>query len=276
MLFRSHGWHGAANQGGGQRRGLVPGVIIALSILWNAGRRMILVKRAAEQEGRAPAWTGFDALASISGFSLLHLAMLFVLDLHQAAAVWPLTAFLVLCGALYMAQTPLAVFALFMQGLSAVLYLQGHQESASNLFTNWNFATQLSLAVAAILTADRMRHEAQRLRLAIQALSTTEGRAQRRQAWLNPWCESAVMQWVPLIWGVVWWLIALNPLVLASVVSSAHNDVIMMALVAVEIELLLFPPNDLMVHQNAQGNVCELFCPTSHNIRQNQLGRLVV
>ena len=64
-------------------------------------------------------------------------------------------------------------------------------------------ATQLSLAVAAILTADRMRHEAQRMRLMIQALSTPEGRAERRQSWLNPWCEPAVMQCLPLIWGVL-------------------------------------------------------------------------
>ncbi|TXI91213.1 MAG: DUF2339 domain-containing protein [Burkholderiaceae bacterium] len=187
-------------------RGMVPGLVIALSILFNAGRRMILVKRQAEAAGQPPAWTPFDAVASISGFALLHLSMLFAIDLTQAACIWPLTAFLVLCGALYMAQTPLAVFAMFMQGLSAVLYLQSHQESASDLFANWNFATQLSLAVAAILTADRMRHEAQSMRLAIQALSTPEGRAERLQTWLNPWCEPAVMQWLPLVWGVLWWL----------------------------------------------------------------------
>ena len=42
-----------------------------------------------------------------------------------------------------------------------------------------------------------MRHEAQRMRLTIQALSTPEGRAERRQTWLNLGCEPAVMQWLP-------------------------------------------------------------------------------
>jgi uncharacterized membrane protein len=188
-------------------RGMLPAIIIALSILLNAGRRMWAIKREAEAQGLPPAWTAFDGLATVTGFALLHLAMLFALDLYQVAAIWPLTAVIVLFGALYMAQTPLAVFALVLQGLSGFLYLQSHQSSSADLYFNWNFATQMSLAIAAFLSADRLRHEAQRFVAALRELSTPAGQQTQARAWLNPWCNQALILWLLLPWGLVWWLI---------------------------------------------------------------------
>lgn len=189
-------------------RGMVPAIIIALSILLNAGRRMLAIKREAEAQGLPPSWTAFDGLASITGFALLHLAMLFALDLYQVAAIWPITSFLVLVGALYMAQTPLAVFALALQAVSGLVYLQSHQSSAADLYLNWNFATQISLALAAFLSADRLRHEAQRFAAALRELSTPAGQSTQQRAWLNPWCNQGLIQWLPLVWALIWWLIS--------------------------------------------------------------------
>ena len=188
-------------------RGMLPAIIIALSILLNAGRRMLAIKRGAEAQGLPPAWNAFDGLASNTGFALLHLAMLFAFDLYQVAAIWPLTSVLVLLGALYMAQTPLAVFALALQVLSGILYIQSHQSASPDLYFNWNFATQMSLAIAALFSADRLRHEAQRFVAALKELSTSVVQQTQARAWLNPWCNQSLIQWLPLPWGLVWWLI---------------------------------------------------------------------
>lgn len=199
-------------------RGMLAAVVIAVSILLNAGRHMLRSKHEAEMQGLPPAWSIFNSVALISAFSLLHIAMLFALTLPQAAALWPLTACLILAGALHMSHAPLATFALMMQAFSALIFLAHRHTYATTPFMNLGFFAALSLAVAGWWSGDQIRAEAQRFLVVLRELSASskpqnantnlnDSNANFR-AWLNPWCNQAVMLWLPVLWGLAWWLMA--------------------------------------------------------------------
>ncbi|MFZ6801002.1 DUF2339 domain-containing protein [Undibacterium sp. Di24W] len=199
-------------------RGMLAAVIIATSILFNAGRHMLRRKRESEMQGIPPSWSVFNSVALISAFSLLHIAMLFALTLPQAAAIWPLTASLILAGALHMSHAPLATFALMMQAFSALLFIAHRHSYATAPFMNLGFFAALSLAVSGWWSGDQIRVEAQRFLAVLRELSVSnkpqnadtnlnDSNANFR-AWLNPWCNQAVMLWLPVLWGLAWWLMA--------------------------------------------------------------------
>jgi uncharacterized membrane protein len=191
-------------------RGMLSALVIALAILANAGRHMLRHKQDAQAKGIPPAWSVFNSVALISAFSLIHIAMLFGLSLPQAAAVWPLTASLILLGALTMSHGPLACFALLVQGWSAVLFLAHRHQYSAEPFANLGFFAALSLAVAGWWSADQLRAEAQRMQNALRELSTPNSLSATStyRAWLNPWCNQPVMLWLPVLWGLAWWLMA--------------------------------------------------------------------
>lgn len=196
-------------------RGALSALLIACSILFNAGRHMLRRKREAEMQGTPPAWSIFNSIALISAFCLMHIAMLFTLSVAQAAAIWPLTAGLILAGALYMSHTPVATFALIVQAYSAILFL-GHRTQYDDApFMNLGFFACLSLAIAGWWSGDQIRAQAQTMRRILGELSNataiqpvTPGSVPASQAWLNPWCSQTFMLWLPVLWGLFWWLVA--------------------------------------------------------------------
>lgn len=199
-------------------RGMLAAVVIAVSILFNAGRHMLRRKHEAEMQGVPPAWSAFNSVALISAFSLLHIALLFALTLPQAAALWPLTACLILAGALYMSHAPLATFALIVQAFCALVFLAHRHSYATAPFMNLAFFAALSLALAGWWSGDQIRAQAQRFMRVLRELSTSNNTlntsanqneiASTFRPWLNPWCNQAVMLWLPVLWGLAWWLMA--------------------------------------------------------------------
>lgn len=199
-------------------RGMLSAVIIAVSILFNAGRHMLRHKREAEMQGVPPAWSVFNSVALISAFSLLHIAMLFALTLPQAAALWPLTACLILAGALSMSHTPLATFSLVVQAFCALLFLGNRDNYGNAPLMNLGFFAALSLAISGWWSGDQIRAEAQRFLAVLRELSAPTKPLSSDtnlndsntpfRAWLNPWCNQAVMLWLPVLWGLAWWLMA--------------------------------------------------------------------
>lgn len=202
-------------------RGTLSAVLIAFSILFNAGRHMLRRKREAEIQGTPPAWSIFNSVALISAFCLMHIAMLFTLTVPQAAAIWPLTACLILAGALFMSHTPIAIFALIVQGYSAILFLGHRSQYSDEPFMNLGFFACLSLAIAGWWSGDQIRAQAQTMRRILGELSaspTTQPEDsnqadklndnRKHRPWLNAWCHQAPMLWLPVLWGLFWWLMA--------------------------------------------------------------------
>lgn len=184
-------------------RGMGAAIVIALSVLFNAGRYMLRHKRSAEAIGAAPDWSWINQIAMLVGFGLLHLAMLFAIDLSQAAALWPFTACLVLSLALWMSHGTLAAFALGLQVLSAALYLLISPVITTGTFMHLGFATPLALAVAGCWSADRIQREAKR-HVHYSALPRTE----LPRPWLNSWCCLDSARWFAPIWALAWWFTA--------------------------------------------------------------------
>ncbi|MBI3711995.1 MAG: DUF2339 domain-containing protein [Burkholderiales bacterium] len=183
--------------------GMGAAIVIALSVLFNAGRYMLRHKRNAEANGLPPNWSAINQLAMLVGFGLLHLAMLFAIDLSQAAALWPFTAALVLSLALWMSHGTLAAFALGLQVLSAALYLLKSPVITTGTFMHLGFVTPLALAVTGLWSADRIQHEAKR-HVHYSALPHTE----LPRPWLNSWCCLDSALWFAPVWALAWWFTA--------------------------------------------------------------------
>ena len=190
-------------------RAMGAAIVIALSVLFNAGRYMLRHKRSAEAQGVAAQWSWINQLAMLVGFGLLHLSMLFAIDLAQAAALWPFTACLVLSLALWMSHGALAAFALVLQVISAMLYLLHSPVITSGTFAHLGFATPLALALAGWWSADRMQREAKRYSdFSTRALASAADPSNPARPWLNPWCNLGSVSWGVPIWALAWWFVA--------------------------------------------------------------------
>ena len=193
-------------------RGMVAALMIAISIVFNAGRHMLKTKREREHQGLPPSWTFFNGVAVVSASILLHIAMLFAIDLQQAAWIWPLSSGVLLWVALRMSHKALASFALVLQLVSAALCIIIPSSEHGKAFAHFGFITPLAIAIAAWWSADLMRGEAARLRDAISRFhSEAASSTSNFKPWLNPWCTGTLPLWLPILWGLAWWLAAWFP-----------------------------------------------------------------
>lgn len=192
------GWEGAA-----------AACLIALSVLGSAAWSMLQAHRAALARGVQPEWSAGNVIGVIAGVSLLHLAMLFQLNLAQVALLWPLTATVVLWVALRMAHFPLAALAGVLQVIAAVAFGVSVADVANvavadvahavrPAFAHLGFWTPVVLGLTALLAGDWLRDEAR------PRLSEPVGTARKR--WTNAWCAIAAVLWAPVVWGLGWWL----------------------------------------------------------------------
>ena len=193
-LHRAPGAAGVALAGSWESA--LSAVVIAGSLLLMGLRRLFQARR----EGRVVGAAG--ALAAATGVAGLHLASLFALDVDMAAILWPVSASLVLWGALRFTLPLLALVAAALQLVSAGLFLHTGglidagfgRDVAQPLwpgFAHLHFWTPLVFALAAWLCGDRIRAEATR------GDGAPEG---------NTWCGHVGAQWVPVLWGLGWWL----------------------------------------------------------------------
>jgi uncharacterized membrane protein len=188
------GWQGAA-----------AACLIALSVLGSAAWSMLQAHRAALARGVQPVWSLGNVVGVLAGVSLLHLAMLFQLSLAQVTWLWPLTATVVLWVALRMAHMPLAAFAGLLQVVSALVFVSADGvidfDTVQPAFAHISFWTPVVLGLTALLAGDWLRDEA-RPRAA-------EVAGTGRKRWVNAWCANPVVLWVPVIWGLGWWLLGM-------------------------------------------------------------------
>ncbi|MDH6170435.1 putative membrane protein [Variovorax boronicumulans] len=186
------GWQGAA-----------AACLIALSVLGSAAWSMLQAHRAALARGVQPVWSVGNVVGVIAGVGLLHLAMLFQISLAQAALLWPLTASVVLWVALRMAHLPLAAFAGVLHAVSAIFFIVlaemgGDMRVLRPAFAHLGFWTPVVLGLTALLAGDWLRDEAR------PRAGEPTGVARKR--WVNAWCANPVVLWVPVVWGLGWWL----------------------------------------------------------------------
>ncbi len=196
---------GAALDAG--RYGTLEAALIVLSVLATTAWSMRLAHRAAIAAGTAPVWTLVQIAGAVGGVALLHLAMLLALDLGQVALVWPVTALIVLWVALRISHPPLAAFAGVLQGAAAVLFLLRYASGSvtdggadAKAYAHLAFWTPLALGLTGLVAGDWLRGEA---RHAV-APATSLG----RRRWPNLWCARPAVLWLPVAWGLLWWLAA--------------------------------------------------------------------
>ena len=179
------GWPGALAAG-----------LIALNVLGCAVWSMWQGQRAMLSRAAPPAWTPVQIVGTLAGVGLLHLASLFQLNLAQAALLWPLSALVALWLALRLAHLPLALFAGLLHVIAAAMSIAAPEaETAGAAFASLGFWTPVVLGLAALLAGDWLRGEARR------AAGQTSG-----PRWLNRWCAQPAVLWLPVIWGLFWWL----------------------------------------------------------------------
>lgn len=202
------------------RQGLFAALAIALCILCSTALSMVRVRNASLQKAAPPVWSLSSSLAVVVGVLVLHLAMLFAIDVEQAALIWPITACLVLWVALRMVHRALALTALGLQLVSLFLFaVTSHQINirAFNLgdrtpylslhaFAHLRFWIPLVFALSAGLCADWIRAEAAHFYASVKARAENQGAVAGR--WINLWCTQPFWSWLALIWGVLWWLFA--------------------------------------------------------------------
>jgi len=215
-------------------KGGLAAIIIAGSILFSAGRSMLATKGAAQAQSLPPDWSIWNQLAIISGSGLLHLAMLFAINLTQASLIWPLTSCLLLWVGLRMSHGALAGFAAVLQIISAGLCLMEPGKYQGTAFGHLGFFVPLSLAVSAWFSADAIRAEVARMRAVLLELSgfgnaanatNSDTPVQRRPSvWLNPWCNSKLALGLPIVWGLAWWLTAWFPESLETLVRTDDRN----------------------------------------------------
>lgn len=209
-------------------QGMLAALIIAASILLTAGWSMAQARKTALANGLPPAWSSVNSISVVVGSSLLHLAMLFAVSLQQAIVIWPLTSCLVLWVALRMSHTALAGVAGALQLISVALFIfkrsvfdvldmpiisagMADQTPVMQLtpFAHLRFFAPLIFGVVAFLSADWIRAEAKRLFDSLPSANETFEPAQSKATrWFNPWCTQNSALWLPVVWGLFWWLTA--------------------------------------------------------------------
>lgn len=204
-------------------QGMLAAFVIAASILFTAGWSMAQARQTALANGLPPAWSRINSISVVVGTALLHLALLFAVSLQQAIVIWPITSCLVLWVALRMSHTALAALAAALQLISVALFVFkldlfaldmsaiGGQLPAATFapFAHLRFYAPLTFAVVAWLSGDCVRAEAQRL---LSSLLANKANAEANQvkptAWFNPWCTQKSALYLPVFWGLFWWLSA--------------------------------------------------------------------
>jgi len=216
------GWQGAA-----------AACLIAFSVLGSAAWSMSQAHRAARARGVQPVWPTGNVVGVIAGVGLLHLAMLFQISLTQAALLWPLTATVVLWVALRMAHLPLAAFAGVLHAVSSILFvvlavMGGDMRVLRPAFGHLGFWTPVVLGLTALLAGDWLRDAAR------PRAGEPIGVARKR--WVDAWCTNPVVPWVPVIWGLGWWLSGMlgeSVRVLSLHALASHMPAAVMAVVLV-------------------------------------------
>ncbi|MEP7101610.1 MAG: DUF2339 domain-containing protein [Burkholderiales bacterium] len=195
------GAEGAAALAAGWQ-GTLAAALIALSVLASAAWSMREAHRAALATGVQPVWSIAQIAGTLGGVALLHLAMLFGVDLAQAAIIWPFTAAIVLWLALRLSHAPLAILAGVLHASAAVLFIVtiDAADAARAAFANLGFWTPLALGLSALVAADWLRSEARHAGLAPAVPAP--------QRWVNAWCRQPAVLWASLVWGLLWWLVA--------------------------------------------------------------------
>ena len=196
-------------------QGMLAALIIAASILLTAGWSMAQSRRTALEKGFPPDWSAANSIAVTIGTGLVHLAMLFAISLEQAAIIWPLTASAALWVALRMSHTALAAFAGGLHLVSAGLffYESGLADGSSGAvaplaaYAHLQFLTPLVFGLTSWLCGNWIRSEERRL-LASQGSETPKERSSAATVWFNYWCARAGALWLPVLWGLGWWLTA--------------------------------------------------------------------
>ena len=209
------GWHG-----------MLAAALIALSVLATAAWTMREAHRAALATGIQPRWPLTQVVGVLAGVSLLHLAMLFGVDLPQAALIWPFTAAIVLWIALRMAHAPLAALGGALHAAAALLFLT-QPAVASALrpaFANLGFWTPLALGLTALVAGDWLRNEAQHASAAPAVPAP--------QRWVNAWCAQPAILWLPVGWGLLWWCVAVMGESSRVLFLNGHDAYLPAALVA--------------------------------------------
>jgi uncharacterized membrane protein len=205
--------HGAAVLGlfanlhfGNDQTVLANGQSALLCTLWVAAGllftvwRAVQLARSASGMAAAPVWTRGQQLAVLAATVLLHLAPLFVMSWDNVAWLWPLMGTLTLWAALRMGLMPLAGLAGVVQ-LAAVgvhgvrlLDLAGNVNQSA-LFMNREFLTSLVLVLAWLVSAGLLHAGARRQQPVSDASSAK-----------LPGLANALVQWGPLVAGLLGWL----------------------------------------------------------------------
>lgn len=196
-------------------QGMLAALIVAASILLTAGWSMAQSRRTALEKGFPPDWSVANSIAVAIGTGFLHLAMLFAISLEQAAIIWPLTACAILWVALRMSHAALAAVAGGLHLVSAGLFFYegGFADASSgavaplSAYAHLQFWTPLVFGLTAWLCGNWIRSEERRLTASMQS-DAPEGRSNPANAWLNYWCAKAGALWLPVLWGLGWWLTA--------------------------------------------------------------------
>ncbi len=222
---------GTAALGNGWQ-GMLAAALIGLSVLATTAWTMRQAHLAALATGLRPQWPLAQSVALLAGVSLLHLAMLFGVDLKQAALIWPFTATAVLWVALRIGHAPLAGLGGALQFASAVLYFFAWTLRSNALAAEWaafaniHFWTPLALGVTGLLMGDFLRAEA-RHAANVGVIKSEAAGSQNPgvNRWVNAWCTRPVILWVPVVWGLWWWVDALlseSTRVLKNSISAAN------------------------------------------------------
>jgi uncharacterized membrane protein len=206
---------GTAALGNGWQ-GMLAAALIGLSVLATTAWTMRQAHLAALATGLRPQWPLAQSVALLAGVALLHLAMLFGVDLKQAALIWPFTATVALWVALRIGHAPLGGLGGALQFASAVLYFfvwnprSDAWAAERAAFAHLHFWTPLALGVTGLVMGDFLRAEARHAAnagLGERDLARSEKPGVSR--WVNAWCARPVILWGPVVWGLWWWLDAL-------------------------------------------------------------------
>lgn len=217
-------------------RGMLAALIIAASLLLTAAWNAAEIRRIALERGDPPDWSVANVLAMGGGVILLHLATLFAISLEQAAILWPITACAVLWVALRMSHGTLASVAAGLHIVSVGLFFHaggfvdvgiGQGSTFLSAYAHLHFWIPLVFALVAWLSGDWISLEAKRL-LASIADESSGGGAGR----FNAWCAESGALWLPVLWGLSWWMLACCNETIRVLVTRELSHFLTVALVA--------------------------------------------
>lgn len=173
-------------QGGWQ--GMTAMGVVAFSVMAMAIRSM----RDTARDGRVTDGAFRPSIAQtlglMAGIVLLHVAMLFGVDIDEALLIWPFSALAVCSLGLRMAHGPLVTLGASVHLVTAVIFAVRFDGWDVTLpaFAHPGFWTVLSLALTALVAADRLRADA----------------LCKADAW---WAAESA-RWGALLWGLGGWL----------------------------------------------------------------------